>query len=169
MSSLKKSLIKIVVGVALMYGGWMLAEQGDKRISLEDLQAKEKLCKNAATALGIVRDSVTQTTVKLAGVRVKMYTYKYDYMVNGQIYLATHVTNQDTPEQFKKIWFDKNVPSLYATTAPCEDFENYKKNKSVGSKAPFYIFGILGMIIGLGVTWGTIKSGIVSVIKGDKK
>jgi hypothetical protein len=42
---LKNSLIKIAIGVALMLGGWKLAEQGDSRISLEDLQAKGDLCK----------------------------------------------------------------------------------------------------------------------------
>jgi hypothetical protein len=169
MMLLKNSLMKIAIGVALMLGGWKLAELGDSRISMEDLQAKGELCKNAASTLGSVRDSVMETTIKIAGARVKMYEYKYDYLVGEEVYLAKYVTNREKPEAYKQIWFDKRTPTVYATTEPCTDFENYKKTKTVGSKAPFYIFGVLGMFMGLGLSWGTIKSTIVTLVRGEKK
>lgn len=68
---MKKNLIKIVVGILLLIGGWKIAEKGDNVISKEDLQKLKVLSENAGTATGYVRDSFTETIITIKKLRRK--------------------------------------------------------------------------------------------------
>ncbi len=154
---MKKNLIKIVIGILLLLGGWKVAEKGDKVISKEELQKLKTLSENAGNAKGYVRDSFTETTITIKKIKTKLYEYTYDFEVDGQGFTAKSNSNKETTPDSLTIWYNKSNPAENATDDPKVAFEKTSKEKSIGSKAVYYISGIAMIVIGFGLAWGTIK------------
>ncbi len=166
---MKNYLIKIAVGLLLIYAGWKITDSGDQRISQEDFNAKQEHCKNASTTAGFLRDSAQEITMKIGKIKSKMYEYQYDYFVNGQKYVVKNTTNITTPPDSVTVWYHQGDVANASTTNPCRELETYMKEKTIGSKMWFYILGIPMILIGLGLAWGNFKEMIVTAVRGKKK
>jgi hypothetical protein len=165
---MRNNLIKIVVGIALMYAGWLIAEFGDSHVSEETVGQKVRLCQNALTTAGFLGDSVREINMKVGKIKSKMYEYKYSYYVGAEEYVVNKTTNIENPRDSVTIWYDRSNPSLSSTINPCQELEDFKKDKRVGSGTWYIVIGALTILIGLGMSWGSFKEMIVTAVRGKK-
>ena len=166
---MKKELIKIGIGIIFLIAGWKVAEHGDKITSKEELQELQTLCDNAFVTTGKLSGTYKEITVKVGRAKTKMYEYSYNFTVEGNKYASTSTTNQTNPKDSLTVWYNKTNPSQNSTHDPCVELDRTKKEKTIGNSTFYYVGGILMLLIGAGLVWGSLKQMLRKLFGSKKK
>ena len=162
---MKPFFIKVAIGIVLVLSGWKIAEHGDKVLSKKRLQEYKDLCDNSATTFGFPQDSVSVLTFKLKSTRTETYTIGYAFNVSDRQYVSSITSNVLAVKDSVRIWYDKKNPASNSTSDPCVNLQNILKIKSTGSQWPYYLIGVLMILFGASLAWGTIKNKIRAATK----
>jgi hypothetical protein len=162
---MKNYLIKIIIGLGLLYGGFKVAMLGDSTTSAEKIAHIETLCTNGIKVQGYLQPQYTEIDMKIGKGKTKIYEYLYTYTVAGKEYTAKVTHNLTTSAPQKDFWYNKNQPETYAADEPCQAAKNLKANKRIGSSWLYYTFGGIMMLVGYIMAWGNFKAFIRGLFK----
>jgi hypothetical protein len=163
MTDIKKTLIKIAIGIILAVAGWNIASLGDDYISEETLKESETFCKNASTTtIGFLDSTYTETTVTVMKLKTKMYTFGYHFKANEASFQGTYTSNILKNNGFVKVWYDKNNPASNTSSDPCISYEYNKTKKFSAYKDYYYVVGLVMLLIGIGLLY----SSVVNLVRG---
>jgi len=166
---MKSIFINILIGIALVYGGYYLLENSGKFVSQEDFDEVENLCTYSESTLGILQETVTETTMTIRSVDITSYELSYLYKVAEQEFFAKKtVSNIDTfINPISKVWYNKEQPNSNSLEEPCEKWEVYQTKYAVGSQMYFFIPGTLMGLVGLNILWNMLKTLLIGLWKKE--
>lgn len=168
---MKETFIKILIGIACLWGGFQIAERGDRYISQDKLDAQQHFCENAVTTKGFLNEQykeITKTKRRSSSKKVS-YEFTYDFTVNHTGYQATHPSKDTLVDLITDVWYDKTNPEKNDTKDPCVQYEYYKTEKVVGTGIFHYLGGGFLMLMGFGLTVGTIREKVRNLFKKNKQ
>lgn len=168
---MKNSIISILIGAVLAYGGYTLINMSSNMISQEEFSKAENLCNDSEQAAAMVANEYLESTTEIGSSEIVTYELTYNYEVNGTSYAAKKtIDNLETQLQpVLTIWYNKADPSINTTDDPCETLTYYNENKRVGTENYYLIPGAIIGLLGISIVWGTIKAMIASLFTGGKK
>ncbi|MCI4670400.1 MAG: hypothetical protein MRZ79_19845 [Bacteroidia bacterium] len=167
---MKNFIIRILIGAGLAFGGYYLITVSEGLVSKDEFTEVENMCNNGVQTTGIVRDSVLETQMTIAGAEISSFELKFDFMVEGKSYVAKKTVNDLDSQMLPvtAVWYDKTNPTSNSTEDPCEKLENFKSEKKVGNENLFFFGGLILGLLGLGIAWGSFKEMIASLFRRKK-
>ncbi|GAB4023544.1 hypothetical protein GCM10028808_74250 [Spirosoma migulaei] len=156
---------QIAIGVLGILLAYFLIKRGDNSITEEAFLKSENLCNNAVKTSGYLDSTYTETTMKIAKVKMKFYNYSATFTAQGKEYKTTFSTTEPIKDEFiKPVWYDSQDPENNSTTNACERHEENKFKNVSSHKDAFSIGGILLGLISLSITFGGVKG----LFRGNK-
>ena len=163
---MKAFLIKIGIGLILVFFGWQIANYGDKVLSKEHLQQYKDLCNNADSTFGFPKDSISILTLKMKSAKTEVYTITYKFTVSNNQYFTSINSTSITIKDSIKIWYDKKNPANNTLTNPCANLQYILENKKIGHQWPYYAIGVVLLLFGISIAWGAFKNLLKKAVTG---
>ena len=138
-----KNVIKIFVGLLLMYFGFKLGIDTNEMIDKGEIKKYKNLCESGIMTKGYLTDSIENKNIKYT------YNLEYSYLANGAKYKLNRTAPIGTFEDSISVWFDKDSPSVHSTSEPCNFLKNNIQSKEIGNPKFYTVFGIILVFIGL--------------------
>jgi hypothetical protein len=145
-----KRFLPFIVGVVMVVIGWQLWDKNEGS-SLKDKEDHyKKLCERGIKTMATLQNEYSQ----MKGRIINVVTYKYDYVVNGQIFTGQVTTNKlPDNDEFEVTYLPEN-PKVVEKANPCATYESIKNDNS----SPFLQYLGIGLFfIGIIVGWNGLK------------
>ena len=133
------------LGYGLLLLGIYLAFDNSNYVSEEELNQQQSFCDNHDETMGTLHDSVDVLTVN----QNETYTYKYDYVVNGQTYQKTAPVSSKNiggvPPMNATIYYQTDKPEVASTQQPCDAIDGLQQRQK---KKIWFYSGIALAVVG---------------------